>query len=507
MLRAKFLIIFSFLGFSSFVVFNHKFHQELNQSSSFTQTNSYFPSQKPMNQRVKSHFMQSNNTELNERFTINVKETDFATSELRETFEKGVKVYQLQKPPSYFSDAEAANTEGYYRTNKTNSTKRVWHTHVSFEKVGAIYIYDAYLDLREPGKITVRLLALQHSHNQDSIICNVSHGEKDYMAHAEIYRMCDNHGKAYEGWIYSCKMPNTISLLPTHISVSLMSQRFSLNRTIRNLKLKTIPPIKNNNSQHIGVCVPPLFGDINLSSLLHFIEMCKILGAKMVFLYVESLSSELSKFMEFQSEHETIVSVIDWNLPENLSTITDQIWYHGQVLAIQDCLYQNMAAFDFLLFMDLDEMLVPQIADDWQQMLKDIFSSVDQNTIAALSFKSAFFDLSSVSEDLGNSMYFQYLQRTRSVSKVHKKLIVQPMFVFELGIHHLSKALAQGYGTIDVSPKQALLHHYNKCANIRVYEPSMKCFTTVKDKRILKYQDKLTNLSQQVITHVSKLFT
>ncbi|XP_070213137.1 beta-1,4-galactosyltransferase galt-1-like [Littorina saxatilis] len=375
---------------------------------------------------------------------------------------------------------------------------------VRFVNVGGIYVYGAYLDLRQKGNFTVRILALKHDKLQDGLVCHIADGEKHLVLYAQAYRTCENHGKTYEGWIYSCVLPKTLKTLPSQISVFPISQRQNRSKAMKTLNLKTIPSEINSRAEQIGVCVPPLFGNLSLSPIINFIQMCKVLGADKIFMYLGAVSSEIKKYLEFHSQSDSSLSVIHWNLPENLSDSEDKIWYHGQLLAVQDCLYHNMDSFSFLLFMDLDEMLVPQVANDWREMLEKIFTTQNRDSVAALSFKSAFIDPAGVPEDSENILYFQHLHRTRSVSTVRKKLLVQPLKVFELGIHHLSKALSDDCKSVDVSEKNALLHHYHMC--VKAYDPQMKCYLTKKDKRILRYKEKLTQLSHRAITDASRLF-
>ncbi|KAK7489296.1 hypothetical protein BaRGS_00019404 [Batillaria attramentaria] len=373
-----------------------------------------------------------------------------------------------------------------------------------FIKVGDVYIYGAFLDLRVSGQFTVRLLTLQHRRHQDSLVCRVYDRGEHHILFTQAYKMCENHGKLYGGWIYSCVLPNTIQTLPSHIDVLPLSERLNQNRTFTTLPLRTIPAETKSETTRIGVCVPPLFGDVTLSLIVNFIQMCKILGADAMFLYMGSVSVELRTFLEHHSKHDAAISVTQWRMPENLTESDDKIWYHGQVLAIQHCLYNNMAAFSFLLFMDLDEMLVPRKADTWPQMLEGILASEKLDSVAALSFKSVFFDPTRIPDSSENILYFQHLHRTKAASKVRNKLMVQPLKVFELGIHHMSKALSDEYKSMDVGEDFALLHHYRTC--VQIYEPAMKCYPTKTDKTMLRYRERLSHVSHRVITDASKLF-
>ncbi|XP_076435775.1 beta-1,4-galactosyltransferase galt-1-like [Babylonia areolata] len=399
-----------------------------------------------------------------------------------------------------------------------HDTQRV----VNFIPVGGMYVFGTFLDLRQKGNATVRLFVLQHRKDQDGLVCiTANKAKKNHTLFAQPYRMCENHGKHYEGWIYSCVLPNTMKTLPQQISVAPLSQRHTRS-THTVLKLKTIPPQTEQNVSNIGVCVPPLFGQPNLASIIHFIQMCKVLGANRVFMYTgNDTSLEIKKFLIHHSlrDKDASLSMTDWNLPGNVSQSPDGVWYHGQLLAIQDCLYHNMASFRHLLFMDLDEMLMPRLTRTWPEMLDKIFTQHDEkhsSAIAALVFKSVFFDPTRLPpQDSENILYFQHVHRTVAASRVRNKLMVRPLTVFELGIHHLSKSLSDGYRSMEVREKVAVVHHYRQCEEERGGEKGeergggrrdMKCDLVTEDRAMLTYKDRLTRMSHRVITHASRLF-
>ncbi|KAL8597466.1 hypothetical protein ACOMHN_047693 [Nucella lapillus] len=378
------------------------------------------------------------------------------------------------------------------------------HRSVDFTPVGSMYVYAAHLDLRQKGNATARIFVLRHKKDQNHLVCFfIGDRGKNYTLYAQPYRMCENHGKEYEGWIYSYTLPSNLQTLPGEISVASYNQKYVQHKRVA-LKLKVIPPRAQPHAENIGVCVPPLFGHLTLASIINFIQMCKVLGAGRVFMYVGAASSEIKKFLTYHSQKDASLSVIDWNLPGNVTASRDKVWYHGQLLAIQDCLYHNMAAFRFLLFMDLDEMLVPRQSNTWQDMLSKMVTQQNKHSVAALTFKSAFFDPARLPQESENIVYFQHLHRTASTSRVRHKLMVQPMMVFELGIHHLSKGFSEECKSVEVSEKVALLHHYRVCEER--YETHVKCDLVVEDRRMLRYKHRLTHLSHRAITDASRLF-
>jgi hypothetical protein len=51
------------------------------------------------------------------------------------------------------------------------------------------------------------------------------------------------------------------------------------------------------------------------------------------------------------------VTVLPWQLPGAMSAAS--IWYHGQLVTNNDCLYRTMPLSKYTAFHDIDEFIVP----------------------------------------------------------------------------------------------------------------------------------------------------
>ncbi|RUS80133.1 hypothetical protein EGW08_012090 [Elysia chlorotica] len=360
------------------------------------------------------------------------------------------------------------------------------------------------------------------------------------------------------------------------------------------------------NRPKIGVCVPPLYGAILLQKLISFIEMCNIMGADQVFLYSHDIPEILLSYLSnYTGPNPDKLSLVRWNIPVIPQTLqakaptsssgdatsksdpgnpppqleravdvdiddprpyhSDQtVWNHGQLLAVQHCLYSNMADYDWLLFMDIDEMLVPKESNTWPELIQQTMASISKNRssskapeqLAGLSFQSAFFQQDFMSHVTNSIEYFQYLHRTRQTSVLRSKMLVRPRQVFELGIHHLSRPVSVREGgdsekggwekdidksvtdespVLNISPSTALIHHYRKCIQdpdepgdaepIRGsawtengwvpmdnavmgvgVTPNFECNILVKDNSMLKYEAALTRISRNVTDSAMDFF-
>lgn len=100
--------------------------------------------------------------------------------------------------------------------------------------------------------------------------------------------------------------------------------------------------------------------------------------------------------------------------------------------------------------------------------------------------------------------YLQLLERSKAVSNVRTKVMIEADRAFEMGIHHLSKPISE-HLTIDrVSPDIAIIHHYRSC--IIKYEPTMQCKPKIRDTMILKYSKQLQDCYNRRVKELFKQF-
>lgn len=199
-----------------------------------------------------------------------------------------------------------------------------------------------------------------------------SHPRLQYRTvRASVYEMCENHNKDFGGWILSCSLDRHIQQPPCEVLVSM-----SRHRTQPNASVVTIPVFRVRNTdatdrkEDFGICVPPLFGHIPSTTLVEFVEFSRILGANHFVFYHHQVSREITKALSYYANRGT-VTTIRWDLPVDDKTV----WYHGQLLAINDCLYRSMHAFRHVAFNDIDEFVVPHVHLTWKEMVSSFRTS------------------------------------------------------------------------------------------------------------------------------------
>ncbi len=90
-----------------------------------------------------------------------------------------------------------------------------------------------------------------------------------------------------------------------------------------------------------SICTPVLFGfKYKPANLIEFFETVRLLGADHVFLYTNLgyAKQDMLHTLLYYSIDQSLVTVFNLEIPFS----EWQLFYHGQLIAIADCLYHNM---------------------------------------------------------------------------------------------------------------------------------------------------------------------
>ncbi|CAG5133242.1 unnamed protein product [Candidula unifasciata] len=326
------------------------------------------------------------------------------------------------------------------------------------------YVFSAYLDDRKEQTF-VRIMALMSQNAAKRFFyCHFNDNSKVIPVKTEVYQLCENHNKIFGGYFYSC----------------------ADDRSNTKKDSSTEPTLS------FAICVSPLFGNISFHRVVEFIELSRLLGVEHFIFYNHSIPQQVSDALNYYISR-NLVSVIPWRLPKEADS---SVWYYGQLLANNDCLYRTMPYFDLVSFNDIDEFIVPHSnVSTW----REAFSSMLTADRCGFSFQSAFYDPGVREPSESNLLTPVLTAKSEMYSKVRTKVMLCPWRVFEVGIHHISKQNREDWRSWGVDPSLAYLHHYRKC----VANFGMRCSVWEKDLIIAdRYLQNLTANYQTVINHL-----
>lgn len=236
--------------------------------------------------------------------------------------------------------------------------------------------------------------------------------------------------------------------------------------------LNILPVHQEGHSKNkYTVCVTPLnMRYNNMYQLVEMIEANRLFGADFFVFYNNNIGSDVNNLlMNYRSE--SLLQVVRWELPVKVDTwpptSSVDIHYFGQLAALNDCLFRHRSS-EFIVFTDLDELIVPRKHDTWDEMVVTLESNGpnDVFTFLCTFFRTEWPDYD---ESFDNKIVAQKY-RLMTLLKVNRepqilsaharsKFIVRPAKITAVGIHNVWSRL-DGSREVIVDPSVGLLHHY-----------------------------------------------
>lgn len=158
--------------------------------------------------------------------------------------------------------------------------------------------------------------------------------ERFYDVPGAITLLQEQHEAYYHACYISC--PLNVSVfhtgkgfpIPTDVGISSIilpdlnyTYRLPIVNSNEHNSTKNYPASKNK----IGLCVKPIHSLYNnWLELVTFLELNKILGVSKFIVYNESMSENVNCVLKFYRESENLVSIMSWNLLQNLALVTHQ---------------------------------------------------------------------------------------------------------------------------------------------------------------------------------------
>lgn len=312
----------------------------------------------------------------------------------------------------------------------------------------------------------------------------------------------------YTSCYFLCPL-HQFSFKATPSSISVVN-KYKCAQPLNHIVITQNRPKKKIPRKEFTLCVSPLhFHYSRAYELVQWIEINQFFGADYFVFYNETVHTNVQQVLK-QYIKEGIAETVQWHLPVNVDTWPKKssvdIHYFGQLAAINDCLYRNQYKSKFLVFMDVDEFIVPRNYKNWTMMFDSL---KDKYNIGAYVFRCTFFRMewedtpkNFSGKDLALKFRVISLLKLNRESKIYpmfirSKIIVQPLRVETMGIHNIW-SFRPGYQPIEIGQTQALLHHYrnwyNPNTNNRVYDDTMLKFRDNILRRIVKRWKKLKNV-------------
>ncbi|XP_066460412.1 beta-1,4-galactosyltransferase galt-1-like isoform X1 [Eleutherodactylus coqui] len=363
------------------------------------------------------------------------------------------------------------------------------------------FIISPYSDPRRSNLI--RVLAIVHKTVQNLYCWFYCKKNGYFRVRANIDIVKDRFGFPYETADLLCESP------PSCDSVY-MSIDTNESEDIREAPVFQIPQVPVGSfSAKFSVCISAFYGQYNNPlQVIQAIEMYKILGASRVTIYNNSCHDNVDKVLRHYIE-EGVVDVIPWPIDTFLRTskkwkyvegLDSEIGYYGQTASLNDCIYRNMYTSEFVVLIDIDEIILPVKHLDWSSLMRSLQERYPgasvfrfENHAFPSSFKGTGFN--PWKHVPGTTILQHYREPSDKESIKPRKMIINPRKVFQTSVHSVLKG--EGY-SVDIPRQYGFLFHCKQKRNKKYSDTDL-----IKDEIIWRYN---MSLVPKVDGVIQKLF-
>ena len=312
---------------------------------------------------------------------------------------------------------------------------------------------------------------------------------------AGISKSCINihdNGKMATSYTYICPLSCAKSMcsadeVPLSVAMSTGTNCEGKSETVpvQDCRFKEI----ESKKKLLGVCPSPVY-KLGRQDIIEFIEMNKALGVDLVNLYLmPGLDENMIQYLQerYSKDGALNLKMFQWREMPMYSILH----YHGQLLAIHDCMYRNMYRVEYLIVTDLDELIIPFKHKNYMDMINSFKASSDTHSYR---FLNRFFAINASQpptlpdcNGLNLAKYFHRINQLKCLYNINfrPKYIMRPHLVVQIAVHGVCQVVKGG--EYRVSPNNAILGHFRN-----TIPKDCKDRTTSKQLALLKYQSKVT---------------
>ncbi|XP_022244175.1 uncharacterized protein LOC106461494 isoform X1 [Limulus polyphemus] len=396
---------------------------------------------------------------------------------------------------------------------------------------GTFYLYAAYYDnrIRAGSTAIIRILAMVDKIKPISTTCQLwfDKGKSPVFAQATYtYAWYSKWGNYKDGilqpFIVSCKLPKKETEGRIPASVSLVQTRCQ--NPNNNLRIVNNRPPKKHD---FAVCVKGLdFLQEDLSvRLVEWLEVLNILGAKKVFMYELEIHPNISKVLSYY-QNKGLVELTPITLPGNQPNIPgfrhlylkSKLTHKRQneVIPYNDCLYRNIYSYDYLVLLDVDEVIMPVKHTNWRELMAEVVPAalkLKNYTRASYNVRNVYFlddlqdgeELHHEAHEQGIPPYLHMLQhvyRSKNFTKPGSYVKCFHNTERSVSLHnHFPLNCFGSCTTYSIPIELAQLQHYRKdCVGSlkKTCKSEFRAYT-VRDTTIWRYKNELTQRVTEVL--------
>ncbi|GAB6028052.1 hypothetical protein CHUAL_002271 [Chamberlinius hualienensis] len=346
--------------------------------------------------------------------------------------------------------------------------------------------------------------------------------------HEENYFGTNFH--EYRPYLVSCILPKKFSSLnvsPAFVSITLKPCVNATNVFRITDPKPATEEVNRRSKPKFAICVKPLDFDKEMSlNLIQWLEINFLLGADQIDIYTLRIHPNTLQILNYYQKFRKNVRVFPSTLPgkqpnfplERSLFLKRNIWQkrRNELVPYNDCLYRNMYSHDYVIPLDIDEILVPKMHRNWVEVFEFLNQSklyVDKmNYYASYAVRNAYYleSLNSnneTSDKPDDSSIFKQLYRSANYSDANKavKSFVRTDKTLTVFNHYALEAVVPGVGRNIVLPVELIqMNHYRKTCPASMPSDCKNNFLKYKvyDDILVKYQNEIEQRTRDVLKNI-----
>ncbi|CAB3387603.1 Hypothetical predicted protein [Cloeon dipterum] len=245
-----------------------------------------------------------------------------------------------------------------------------------------LYFFGAYYDTRPSNGPVVRILATTDSRQAEkkSLFCQIWYEVETTPSFSQV----SFHYLGDENWVgkdvrmqpymLTCKLPAN-GEIPK--SVSIVADR--CDNATNNLKVIYNQLPREEKKKGFAVCAKTLFFENRdlPTRLVQWIEMLRILGASNISFYTFQVGEVVKRVLNYYQGTGFAIS-FPITMPGSIVNVPELLKIYlrkhqrereaQQLIHYNDCLYRNMDLYDYIVPLDVEELIVPVSTNSWHEL-------------------------------------------------------------------------------------------------------------------------------------------
>ncbi|GMS88727.1 hypothetical protein PENTCL1PPCAC_10902, partial [Pristionchus entomophagus] len=276
-------------------------------------------------------------------------------------------------------------------------------TNHQWTKTQDFHLFSAYLDTRAnslyPRNQAVQVLAMSFRLPNSTVYCSLHSEGRSTVVEGTVreiwQRGWDPRGDFFVPLLISCPIPHWME--GKKLSVQISTEKCGKEEESLSV---SIPPSPSPPAK-VAVCVKGLDfqGDLS-SNLVEWLEWQFLFGPDTVTIYVYTVSPATERVLRwYESQGRIELIWIDLPGEESPHVPVSRTAYmkrnrqqkrRHELIPYNDCLYRHLNSHEYVLIVDIDEIVVPQQHDNWIDLLNEAELSANGRVISSISMRNVF---------------------------------------------------------------------------------------------------------------------